>query len=103
MDNIIHHKGFRRKVKIQINDKNNKKQNIASDIITSVNNKNKMKKLDLVEEEEQVEVDNSDKELSGSNTSENVRSQLLSNEIVEREPDVKNCLFVPGANQFRLV
>ena len=31
----------------------------------------------------------------GTNTSENVGSQLLSNEIVEREPDVKNCLFVP--------
>ena len=75
----------------------NKKQNKASDIITSVNNKNtEDEKLDSSqEEEEQVEVDNSDKELSGSNTSENVRSQLLSNEIVEREPDVKNCLFVP--------
>ena len=45
--------------------KNNKKQNIASDIITSVNNKNTSdEKLDsLQEEEEQVEVDNSDKEL----------------------------------------
>ena len=77
--------------------KNNKKSNIASDIITSVNNKNANdEKLDsVVEEEEQVEVDNSDKELSGGNTSENVKSQLLSNEIVEREPDVKNCLFVP--------
>ena len=73
----------------------NKKQNIASDIITSVNNKDTDdEKLDSVEEE-QVEVNNSDKELSGSNTSENVGSQLLSNEIEEREPDVKNCLFVP--------
>jgi hypothetical protein len=78
------------------NNKNDKNPNIASDIITSVNNKNTNdENLDSVEEEEQVEVDNSDKELSGSNTSENVRSQLLSNEIVEREPDVKNCLFVP--------
>ncbi len=74
----------------------NKKQNIASDIITSVNNKDTDdEKLDSIEEEEQVEVNNSDKELSGSNTSENVGSQLLSNEIEEREPDVKNCLFVP--------
>ena len=78
------------------NNKNNKNPNIASDIISSVNNKNTNdENLDSVEEEEQVEVSNSDKELSGSNTSENVRSQLLSNEIVEREPDVKNCLFVP--------
>ena len=44
--------------------KNNKKPNIAGDIITSVNNKNTSdEKLDIVEEEEQVEVDNSDKEL----------------------------------------
>ena len=82
--------------KINNDVKNDKKQNKASDIITPVNNKNiGDEKLDSLQEEEQVEVDNSDKELSGSNTSENVRSQLLSNEVVDREPDVKNCLFVP--------
>ena len=47
------------------NNKNNKNPNIASDIISSVNNKNTNdENLDSVEEEEQVEVSNSDKELS---------------------------------------
>ena len=42
-------------------------------------------------------VSNDIRELSGAGreTANNVRSNLLSNEIVEQEPDVKNCLFVP--------
>ena len=61
----------------------------------SNNNNNNVGALP-VQEEENGEASESDKELSGrGNTGGNVRSQLLSNENVRKEPDVKNCLFVP--------
>ena len=42
-------------------------------------------------------VSNDIRELSGAgrDPANNVRSNILSNEIVEQEPDVKNCLYVP--------
>jgi hypothetical protein len=42
-------------------------------------------------------VSNDIRELSGAgrDPANNVRSSILSNEIVEQEPDVKNCLYVP--------
>ena len=44
-----------------------------------------------------ADVSNDVRELSGAgrDPANNVSSNLLSNEIIEQEPDVKNCLFVP--------
>ena len=63
---------------------------------TGSNNTNNNNGALPVQEGPTEQVSESDKELSGiGNTGGNVRSQLLSNEIVKKEPDVKNCLFVP--------
>ena len=53
------------------------------------------------EQEEEIEVSDADKQLTGTNTVDNVRSQLLSNENIDKEPDVKNCLFVPGGHSIQ--
>ena len=53
------------------------------------------------EQEEEIEVSDADKQLTGTNTKDNVRSQLLSNENIDKEPDVKNCLFVPRGHSIQ--
>lgn len=60
------------------------------------NNNNINNEGALPVQEETGEASDAEKELSGrGNTPMNVRSELLSNEQLEKEPDVKNCLFVP--------
>ena len=54
-----------------------------------------------VQEEEKIEVSTDDQELSRSGNSEILKSELLSDEIVEKEPDVKNCLFVPRGHSIQ--
>ena len=94
------------------NPKPNPDQGSVIDGMVEMNNQKQVEK-EIVEKAQQLDtnnqgdatgaaaasgnVSNDIRELSGAgkDSANNIRSSILSNEIVEREPDVKNCLFVP--------
>ena len=89
----------------------NPNQGSVIDGMVEMNNQKQIEK-EIVEQAQQLDtnnqgdatgaaaagnVSNDIRELSGAgrDPANNVRSNILSNEIIEQEPDVKNCLFVP--------